>query len=61
MFEGPRKPALTEAQRTLARKRQEAHARTGTAASAGLSAGMAREIAQAVAILEREIAELEQA
>ena len=61
LFEGPpRKPELTEAQKTLAKKR--AGARQGARASGGLlRPGIARELRKHVAILEREIAELTKA
>ncbi len=59
MFEGPRKPELTEAQKTLARKRQELARVIERLQSPPLSQGMARELRKQVAILEREIAELE--
>jgi bifunctional non-homologous end joining protein LigD len=61
IFEGPRKPELTEAQKTLAKKRQELARVLEWLGSPGLMPGIARELRKHVAILEREIAELEQA
>jgi hypothetical protein len=61
IFEGPSKPELTEAQRTLARKRQQLARIIEHLRSPGLSQGIARELRKHVAILEQEIAELEQA
>jgi hypothetical protein len=64
MFEGSRRPArleLTEDQKTLARKRRELTRVLERLRSPGLSQGMARELRKHVAILEHEIAELEQA
>ena len=60
IFEGPRKPELTEAQKTLAKKREELARVLERLRSPGLTQGMARELRKHVAILEREIAELEQ-
>lgn len=59
MFEGPRKPELTEAQKTLAKKREELARVLERLPAPGLRPGMARN-AQTGAILEQEIAELEQ-
>ena len=59
MFDAPRKPELTEAQKALAKKRQELARALERLRAPGLSAGMARELRKHVAILEREIAELE--
>ena len=59
IFEGPRKPELTEAQKTLAKKREELARVLERLRSAQLSHGMARELRKHVTILEREIAELE--
>ncbi len=59
IFEGPTKPELTEAQKTLARKRQELARVTDSLRSPDLSPGMARELRKHVAVLEREITELE--
>jgi hypothetical protein len=61
IFEAPSKPALTEAQKTLAKKRQELARVIERLRSPPLSQGMARELRKQQAILEREIAELEQA
>ena len=58
-FEGPRKPELTEAQKTLARKRQQLARVIERLRSPPLSHGIARELRKQQAILEREIAELE--
>ena len=57
----PSKPALTEVQKTLAKKRQELGRVIERLRSPPLSHGMARELRRQVIILEREIAELEQA
>jgi bifunctional non-homologous end joining protein LigD len=59
LFEGARKPTLTEAQKTLAKKRQELARVIERMRSPPLSHGMARELRKQQAILEREIAELE--
>jgi hypothetical protein len=59
LFEGRRKPELTEAQKTLAKKRQELARVLDRLQSPGLTQGMERELRRHVAILEREIAELE--
>jgi ATP-dependent DNA ligase len=61
LFEVPRKPEQTEAQKTLAKKRAELARVVERLRSPPLSHGMARELKKQVAILEREIAELEQA
>ena len=61
MFEGPRKPELTEAQKTLTKKREELARVLERLRSKGLTFGLARELRKNVASLEREIAELEQA
>ena len=62
LFEGPpRKPELTEAQKTLAKKRQELSRVQERLAEPYLHSGMARELRKHVTILEREIAELESA
>jgi bifunctional non-homologous end joining protein LigD len=61
IFEGPSKPELTEAQKTLAKKRQELARVLERLRSPQLSHSMARELRKHVAILEREIAELEAA
>ena len=60
IFEGPTKLELTEAQKTLAKKREELARVLERLRSPQLSPGMARELRKHVAILEREIAELEQ-
>jgi hypothetical protein len=52
-------PWPPEAQKTLARKRQELARVTDSLRSPDLSPGMARELRKHVAVLEREIAELE--
>ena len=54
-----RKPALTEAQKTLAKKRQELRRIIEHQRSPPLSHGIARELGKQQTILEREIAELE--
>jgi hypothetical protein len=59
LFEKPREPELTEAQQTLARKRQELARVLERLRSPGLSPGMARELRKNAANLEREITELE--
>jgi hypothetical protein len=61
LFEGPRKPELTEAQKTLARKRQELARVIERLRSPGLTSGLARELCKNVASLEQEIVELERA
>ena len=61
IFEGPRKPELTEAQKTLAKKRAELVRVLERLADPDLRPGIARELRKHIAILEREIAELEQA
>ena len=61
IFEGPpRRPELAEAQKTLAKKRQELARVIERPRSPPLSHGIARELRKQQAILEREIAELEQ-
>ena len=57
LFEGPRKPELTEAQKTLAKKREELARVLERLRAPGLSAGMARELRKQQATLESEIAE----
>jgi hypothetical protein len=62
-FEGPRRPArteLTEAQKALAKKREELARVLERLRSPELRPGIARELRKQVAILEREIADLEQ-
>ena len=62
LFEGsPRKPELTEAQKALAKKRTELASVIERLRSPPLSHGIAGELRKQQAILEREIAELEQA
>jgi bifunctional non-homologous end joining protein LigD len=61
IFEGPSKPALTEAQKTLAKKRTELARVLERLLDPDLRPGLARELRRHVDILEREIAELEQA
>ena len=58
-FEGPRKPELTEAQKTVAKKRQELARVIERLRSPRLSHGIARELRKQQATMEREIAELE--
>ena len=59
IFERPTKPELTEAQKTLAKKRVELARVLERLQGAGLTTGMTRELRRHVAILEREIGELE--
>ena len=59
LFEGPRKPELTEAQKTLAKQRQQLAHVLERLRAPGLTQGMARELKKQQALLEREIAELE--
>ena len=59
MFESPSKPALTEAQKTLAKKRQELARVRERLQSPQLSDGIARELGKQQVTLERDIAELE--
>ena len=59
LFEGPRKPELTEAQKALAKKREELARVLVLLRTPGLRQGIARELRKQVANLEREIAELE--
>ena len=61
LFEIPRKPELTEAQKTLVKKRQELARVIEHLRSPPLSQGIARELRKQQAMLEREIAELESA
>ena len=61
IFETPRKPELTEAQKTLTKKREELARVLESLQSPGLSPGMARELRKNAAVLEREIAEIERA
>ena len=60
IFEGPTKPELTEIQKTLARRRAELARVIERLRSPPLSHGIARELRKQVAILKREIPELEQ-
>jgi ATP dependent DNA ligase domain len=60
LFERPREPEPTEAQKTLAKKRQELARVLERLQSPGLRQGIARELRKYVALLEREISELEQ-
>jgi hypothetical protein len=55
IFEGPRKPELTEAQKALAKKREELARVLEQLRTPGLRLGIARELRKHVAILEREI------
>jgi len=59
MFEGPRKPELTEAQKTLAKKREELARVLAQLRAPELCHGIARVLREQQSILEREIAELE--
>ena len=59
LFEGNKKPGLTEDQKVLVRKRQELARVRERLQAPDLRPGMARELRKHVAILEREIAELE--
>ena len=59
LFEGPRKPELTEAQKTLAKKRQALARVTERLRSPPRSHGIARELRKQQAILKREIAALQ--
>ena len=59
LFEGPRKPEQTEAQKTLAKQRQQLAHVLERLRAPGLTQGMARELKKQQALLEREIAELE--
>jgi hypothetical protein len=60
LFEGPGKTELMEAETTLARKRLELARVIERLRAPGLRQGIARELRSHVAILEREIVELEQ-
>ncbi len=59
LFDPPRKPELTEAQKTLAKKRVELARVLERLRSPPLSHGIARELRKQQATLEREIADLE--
>ena len=61
IFEGPTKPELTEAQKTLAKKSAELARVQERLHDPDVRPGMARELRKQMDILEREIAELEQA
>jgi hypothetical protein len=62
MFEGnKKKPALTKEQKTPIKKREELARVRERLQDPDLRPGMARKLRKHVAILEREIAELEQA
>jgi len=61
LFEGPRKSELTEARKTLAKKREGLARVLERLRSPHLIPGMARELRKHVAILAREIAELSRA
>ena len=56
LFEGPRKPELTEAQKTLAKKREELARVQERLQAPDLRPGIARELRKHLTILEREIA-----
>ena len=60
IFDGPRKPALTEAQKTLAKKREERARVLERLQDPDLRPGLAREYRRHLELLQREIAELEQ-
>jgi hypothetical protein len=60
MFERPRKPGLTEAQKTLAKKREELTRGVGAVGSPKRQ-GLARELRKDMVILEEEITGLESA
>ena len=59
LFERPKKPALTEEQRALIRKREELARVRGRWKDPAVRQGITRELRWHIAILEREIAELE--
>jgi ATP-dependent DNA ligase len=61
IFERPRKPELTEAQKTLAKKHEELARVLERLQAPDVRPGIAKELRRHVTILEREIAELEQA
>ena len=56
LFEGPRKPELTKAQKTLAKKREELARVQERLQAPDLRPGIARELRKHLTILEREIA-----
>jgi hypothetical protein len=60
IFEGNTRPVMTEEQKTVKKKREEL-ARVLESLRSPLSPGIARELRNQVAILEREISELESA
>jgi hypothetical protein len=60
LFEGQRKPELTKAEKTLAKKREELARVLEQLRTPGLRQGVTRELRKQVAILELEIAELGQ-
>ena len=59
LFEGPKKPAMTEEQRALQKKHAELARVQERLQDADLRPGFARELRRHVTLLEREIAELE--
>jgi hypothetical protein len=61
LFERPRKPGQTGRQRALVKKREKLARVLERLRASGLSASIARELRKQRAILEREVAELEQA
>ena len=61
IFKGPRKPELTEAQKSLAKKRAELVRVLERLQDPDMRPGLAKELRRHVALLEREIAELESA
>ena len=58
LFEGPKKPAITEEERASARKRAELARVLERLQDPDLRPGIARELRRHVTLLEREIAEL---
>jgi bifunctional non-homologous end joining protein LigD len=60
MFEGNKKPELSEEQKTLIKKRQELARVQERLQDPDVRPGMAKELRRHIAILEKEIAELEQ-
>jgi hypothetical protein len=61
LFERPQKPTLTEGKRALIRRREQLRRAQERLRDADLRPAVARELSRNVAILEREIAELERA
>ncbi len=57
LFEGPRKPELTKAEKTLAKRREELARVLEQLRTPGLRQGVTRELRKQVAILELEIAD----